>query len=133
MFTGKDVPAVGVSVVGLDRLMPMLQELGLLAAGHVTDVLVLNMGQGGAGEYLAVVTELRAAGVNAEVVYQQDDMKKQFRYAEQKGVPFAVLYGEDERARGEVTIRDLATREQVSVPRRSLVAEVLKRLPARAA
>ncbi len=128
MFTGKDVPAVGVAI-GLDRLLPALQELGLLAAGHVTDVLVLNMGNEFEGEYLEIATELRKAGVNAEVIYEDSDMKKQFRYAEQKGVVLAVLYGEDEAAASTVTIRDLATREQQNVPRKSLAAQVLARLP----
>lgn len=130
MFTGKDVPAVGIAV-GLDRLLPALQELGLLGAGHVTDVLVLNMGSEFEAEYLAMAAELRKAGVNAEIVYDGSDMKKQFRYAEQKGALFAVLYGEDERAAGTVTVRELATREQQTVLRKNFVAEVLARLPER--
>ena len=120
LFTGKDVPSVGVSV-GIDRLLPALEELGLLERSHVTEVLVLNMDALLKREYLKMVAELRAAGVNAEVFYGQADMKKQFKYAEQKGIPFAVLYGEDEHASGQVTVRNLTTREQESVKRADLV------------
>ena len=123
MFTGKDVPAVGMSV-GFDRLLPALQELGLLADGRVTDVLILNMGKEFEVDCLAILKELRAAGVNAEAVYGASDMKKQFRYAEQKRIPFAILYGGDERASGGVTIRNLATREQESVARKDLASKV---------
>ncbi len=123
MFTGKDVPAVGISI-GIDRLFAAMQELGLEVAQNVVDVLVLNLDNNLQNEYLKVVSSLRAAGINSEMYYSEADMKKQFAFAEAKSIPYAILLGEDEMKNGEVTIRNLKNREQESVKQEQLVDKV---------
>ncbi len=125
LFTGKDVPSVGVSV-GIDRLFSAMQELGLQEEQNVVDVLVLNIEPSLEQSYLKIVTELRAKGFNSEVYYQSVDMKKQFAYAEAKSIPFAIIFGENESKSGEVTIRNLKTRKQVVVKLKDLVKEIKK-------
>ncbi|MEQ1931632.1 MAG: His/Gly/Thr/Pro-type tRNA ligase C-terminal domain-containing protein, partial [Parvularculaceae bacterium] len=96
----------------------------------------------------AMAAELRAAGLRAEVYLGGAGMKAQLKYADKRGSRAAVIQGSDERARGEVTIKDLVLgaelardiddnakwREgqpaQVSAPRGKLVEEV-KRVLAR--
>jgi histidyl-tRNA synthetase len=89
-----------------------------------------------------MVTELRNAGVNAELYLGASGLKAQMKYADKRGASLAVIEGEEERSRGEVQIKDLAegarsaerieSREawrearpaQVSVPRADLVGAV---------
>jgi len=88
------------------------------------------------------VQELRAAGLRAEAYVGTGKMGDQFKYADKRGAAIAVIEGGDERARGEVTLKDLAlgaelaksvesraewvgNREaQKSVQRAALVAEI---------
>jgi len=94
------------------------------------------------GDYFAAAAELRAGGVPAEVYLGASGMKAQMKYADRRLSPAAVIIGDDERAQGLVTVKDLdlgrelargvtdnaAWREgrpgQQSVPRGELVAAV---------
>ena len=107
-FSGEQLPAVGASV-GVDRLLAALEEAGV-AEGRdsVSDVLVTTMDKKLLPEYLALVSELRAAGLNAEVFLKpKAKLGDQLRYASDWGIPFAVIMGEDELQAGEVTVKDL--------------------------
>ena len=55
-----------------------------------------------------MVSELRAAGVRAEAYVGNGKMGDQFKYADKRGAAIAIVEGSDERARGEVTLKDLA-------------------------
>jgi histidyl-tRNA synthetase len=127
LFTGKDIPAVGISI-GIDRLFSAMTELSLIEKQNIVDVLVLNLEKGFEEEYLKITTSLRTGGFNAEMFYNQADLKKQFAYAEAKSIPFAILFGEDEKKSGEVTIRDLKTRKQNTIKIKDLQKEVKKLL-----
>jgi histidyl-tRNA synthetase len=127
LFTGKDMPAVGMSI-GIDRLFAAMLELGLIEEQSVTQVLVLNLDEKLEEEYLQMVTELRKGGINAEVYYEPADFKKQYNYAEKKNIPFAIIYGLDEKKKGEVNIRDLKSKDQKTVGMADLLDEVDKSL-----
>ena len=66
---------------------------------------------------LQLASELRGAGASVEVYPEADKLGKQFKYASGKGVPFVAILGADERARGEVTIKNMKTGAQESVSR----------------
>jgi histidyl-tRNA synthetase len=68
--------------------------------------------------------ELRAAGVAVVTALQPDKLGKQFKEADQKGVPYALVLGPDEIARGEVVVKDLRSGEQQSVARERVLALV---------
>ena len=70
-----------------------------------------------------------ASGVRVEVYPEPDKLGKQFKYAAAKAIPFAAILGGDEIARGEVTIKNLKTGEQQSVPRASVVSWLRKEGP----
>ncbi|MNS55283.1 Histidine--tRNA ligase [compost metagenome] len=57
--------------------------------------------------YLDAVSELRAAGIAAELYLGRAGMKAQMKYADRRGAPAVVILGGDELAAGEVTIKDL--------------------------
>jgi histidyl-tRNA synthetase len=125
LFTGKDMPAVGLSV-GLDRLFAAMEEMGLIEHQNVVQTLVLNMDQKLEADYLKIVSELRKADINSEVYYEKADFKKQFAYAEKKAIPYAVIYGEDEQKKGVAVLRNLLTRKQEVIPRKELAKKIKK-------
>ena len=148
-FTGQQVPATGVSI-GVSRLMTALTSRGLTVAAKAPLIVVTVFDKNDAAASFAMVQELRAAGLRAEAYVGNGKMGDQFKYADKRGAAIAVIEGGDERARGEVTLKDLAlgaelaksvesraewvgNREaQKSVRRSDLVAEVKAMLKGRA-
>ena len=61
-----------------------------------------------------VVKTLREAGVACEIYPDQSKLKKQFDYADKKGIPFVSINGGDEAAAGQVNVKNLSTGEQKS-------------------
>ena len=59
------------------------------------------------GDYQKMTRQLRDAGIRAEMYVGEAGMKAQMKYADKRGSPCVIIQGEDERARGEVTIKDL--------------------------
>jgi len=106
-FTGQTVPATGVSI-GVSRLMSALMSRGLMAAAKAPLVVVTVFDKAEAAASFAIVQELRAAGLRAEAYVGNGKMGDQFKYADKRGAAIAVIEGGDERARGEVTLKDLA-------------------------
>ncbi len=124
-FGGPDLPATGTSF-GLERIMTLLAD-GETAGGDAADVLVAVYDESVLPEALAVAGEVRAAGARCEVYLDPSaKLAKQFGYADAKGIPFVVVVGPDEVAKGVVQLKDLAKREQVEVPRADLAAAVAK-------
>ncbi len=107
-FTGQPVPATGFSI-GVSRLMTALKNLGKLEDTEMPGpVVVCVMDRDQVGEYQKMVSELRAAGIRAEM-YQGNpkNFGKQLQYADRRDSPAAIIQGSDERARGIIQIKDL--------------------------
>ncbi|MFD0857573.1 histidine--tRNA ligase [Roseovarius aquimarinus] len=141
-FTGQAVPATGVSI-GVDRLLAALAARGQGAAEAAAagPVVVTVMDRARMADYQAMVGELRAAGIRAEVYLgNPKNFGNQLKYADKRGSPVAIIEGADEQAAGVVQIKDLvlgariaesATLEewkerpsQFEVPRDQMVAKV---------
>jgi len=107
-FLDQNIPATGMAV-GLDRLTSALTHLGLIPKPKSTvQVLVVTMGKVPRSETLKVAAELRAAGLRTEAYFgRKMSLKKQLSHADQNEIPVAVILGEDELARGEVSVKDL--------------------------
>ncbi len=126
MFSGDHVPACGFSL-GLERILVVMAERGMFPAAvqkASADVLVAIFDEALVPEAMALASELRRAGVRAELYPEPDKLGKQMKYAAGKQIPFAAILGGDELARGEVTIKNLATGEQVSVARQDVAARI---------
>lgn len=120
-YTKSKLPGVGISI-GLTRLFWQLREAGLVrSAGSTVQVLVTQMETSHLPHCLAVANELRHGGLNTEVVLEASKLARQFRYADRAGIRFVVVLGEDEIARGVVTVKDLRRNDQFEVPRAELV------------
>jgi len=98
-----------------------------LADGGV-DALVTIWNHETRAESLALAAELRNNGLRVDVYPEADKLGKQFKYASARHVPFVAILGDDERARGEVGLKDLRSGEQVSVRRHELSATIRARL-----
>ncbi len=145
-FTGAKVPATGFSI-GVSRLYSALKLVGKAEVSNVlAPVVVLVMDKERQGDYWRMVTELRTAGIRAEMYMGTAGMKAQMKYADKRGSPLVIIQGGDEKANGQVQIKDLRlgaelaagieSREeyasqrlaQVTVPETELVAAVKKAL-----
>ena len=116
-YTDKKLPGVGISI-GLTRLFYVLGEQGLLNDAMVTapaDVLVIPMTQD-LTYPIAAATTLRAHGVRTQLYTEPKKVKQKFAYADKLGVPYAVIIGDDEVAAGTVSVKNLQTGEQRSMP-----------------
>jgi histidyl-tRNA synthetase len=145
-FTGQAVPATGVSI-GVDRLLAALQAKGRVSADTTGPVVVTVMDRDRMADYMAMVGELRAAGIRAEVYLgNPKNFGNQLKYADKRASPVAIIQGGNEAENGTVILKDLilgaqiaqnATLEewkdrpaQVEVPRTDLVAAVRRMLGA---
>ncbi len=121
-YTKSKLPGVGISI-GLTRLFFQLREAGIVStADSSVDALVGLMDEARLPDSLALAQLLRAGGINTEVQLEPKKLAKQFQYADKAGIRFMVLLGEDEAARGVVTVKDLRRQEQFEVTREDLAA-----------
>ena len=116
-YTDRQLPGVGISI-GLSRLFYVLSEQGLLNSELPTapaDVLILPMTEE-LDAAVTTATALRRAGVRAQLYTEGKKFKAKMSYADRLGVPFVVFLGEDERANGTVTCKDMTSGEQRTAP-----------------
>ncbi|RZJ94769.1 MAG: histidine--tRNA ligase [Brevundimonas sp.] len=106
-FTGERLPATGFSF-GVSRLASALRAAGRGDEDLVRGpVVVIVFGDADMQHYLDAVSELRNAGIAAELYLGRAGMKAQMKYADRRGAPAAIILGGDEIAAGTVTIKDL--------------------------
>lgn len=106
-FRGEDVPATGFSI-GVSRLLSALKNLGKLSdAAPLAPVIVLVMDKDNLAGYQKMVSELREAGVRAELYLGLAGMKAQMKYADKRNAPLVIIEGSNEREQGVVMVKDL--------------------------
>ena len=122
-YTKSKLPGVGISI-GLTRLFWQLREAGLIAGVDESSVqaMVALMEEDQLADSLDIARRLRAGGINTEVQMEAKKLGKQFQYASRAGIRFVVLAGEDELARGVVTVKDLVREQQFEASREQLAS-----------
>ncbi len=126
MFLGKDVPACGFSL-GLERIIVVMSERGMFPQELISspaDVMVTIWNEDSIVESIALATELRNKGLRVDLYPEANKLGKQFKYASSRGIPFIAIVGDDERARGEVAIKDMRSGEQRSAKRAEAASEI---------
>jgi histidyl-tRNA synthetase len=131
MFLGRELPACGFSL-GLERIIVVMTERGMFPAkvsrGPV-DVMVTFLGDDLRGDALRLASELRAERLRVEVFPEGSrKLDRALKYASSRNVPVLAILGEDERARGEVAVRDLQTRQQDAAPRATAATMIARRV-----
>jgi histidyl-tRNA synthetase len=103
---------------GFDRTVEAADQLGLIpVTKSKTKALVTIFAKDLQGETLRVASQLRQAGVNTELYPDPSDkLEKQLKYADKKGIPYAIVIGQDELDKKVVNLKNLATREQKTLP-----------------
>lgn len=123
IFGLPNMSGVGISF-GADRIYDVLGGLNLFPAGADSSARVLftNMGDAEIAYTLPIAAKLRAEGIACEIYPDNTKLKKQFEYADRKGIPFLAIVGGDEMAQNVVNIKNLATGEQKSFPKDDIVS-----------
>lgn len=125
MFSGRTVPAVGVSL-GIDRLLVLMEERGLLPAQRsLTQVWVTIFSTDTMDASLQAATQFRAAGLATEVTMDRvGKIGKQLRTADRRGARWAIIIGPDEAAAGQVQLKDLQEKSQQTLPLDAAIAHI---------
>jgi histidyl-tRNA synthetase len=121
---GPKAPGIGFAI-GEDRLILALQSQGEQPVATV-QAFIAPLGAGLNSHALKLARELRRAGVSADLGDENFRLKKSFEAAEKAGAQFIVIVGENEVAAGQFAVKNLASGEQVQVPRAQL-AEYLRK------
>ncbi len=121
VFGVKGLSGVGISF-GADRIYDVMQGLALFPEhlGEHTQLLFINFGETEMRYCLPLLSELRQAGISAELYAESAKMKKQMTYANKKNIPFVVMAGEEEVKSETVTLKNMKTGEQKTVPKEQL-------------
>ncbi|MEP2687259.1 histidine--tRNA ligase [Maribacter dokdonensis] len=108
IFGLKNVSGVGISF-GLDRIYLVLEELDLFpeAIDRSLQVLCVNFGENEAMAALKLVTQLRKAGIKADMYPSSAKMQKQMKYANNRNVPYVILIGEQELSNNSFVVKNM--------------------------
>ena len=133
-YTDKQLPGVGISI-GLTRLFYVLSEQGMLNGDMntaPTDVLILPMTDD-LSPAISFASRLRQAGIRTQLYTEQKKFKQKMSYADKLGVPYVVFLGEDEVRQGAVSVKDMISGEQNTLPLDQAVVHMKNGLAVRAA
>lgn len=116
VFGMPGLSGVGISF-GADRIYDVLNALDLYPADarSATQVMFVNFGTAEAAASLRMIKEMRALGIACELYPDAAKMKKQMAYANATEVPFVAMVGADEMERGVLSLKNMATGEQVTL------------------
>ena len=116
VFGMPGLSGVGISF-GADRIYDVLNALDLYPADArtATQVMFVNFGTAEAAASLLMIKEMRALGIACELYPDAAKMKKQMAYANATEVPFVAMVGADEMERGVLSLKNMATGEQVTL------------------
>ncbi|CAK9292074.1 unnamed protein product [Gordionus sp. m RMFG-2023] len=128
----KKVPCIGFSL-GLERIFAILErtikDQKLKIRTKATDVYVMSAQKNLLPERVKLCIELWNAGINAEHPMKENSkILSQFQFCEDYNIPLAVIIGETELKEGIVTLRDILSRTEISVPRYKMIDEIKIRL-----
>ena len=122
IFGLKGVSGVGVSF-GADRIYDVMEELNLFPSDVATDLQVLFIAFDDVTHRYAFknLTQLRQAGINAELYPEPAKLKKQMKYANARNVPYTILIGSTEMESGLLTFKNMTTGDQQKLPLNEII------------
>ena len=127
-YGGPATPGLGFAL-GFERTLLALEAAGVqIPAVPRAEVFVARVDDSVTAEVFALSQRLRDAGVAAELDHQARSLKSQFKQADRLGARLVVIVGPDELASGEVTLRDMSTKEEKRLALDSATADVIAAL-----
>jgi histidyl-tRNA synthetase len=123
---GKPTPAVGFAM-GMERLVLMVETLGLLDVRRSVDVYVVSAGEGTMVAAMALAERLReeVPGLRVMSHFGGGNFKKQFKRADKVGAAVALVLGEDEVAGNSVVLKDLIGGEQETLAQSDVASKLI--------
>lgn len=120
------VSGVGISF-GVDRIYDVLEDLALFPEESTlsTQVLLINFDQELQPRVLPVLSQLREAGIRAEMYPDAVKLKKQFSYADKKNIPYALVIGPDELESGQFSLKNLKSGEQDALSLEAIISQLI--------
>ncbi len=124
-FSGNELPAIGFAI-GLDRTIEAMAEQGVLEdISTGTRVLVTVFSPETLKNSVEAGSKLRAKGINSEVwLNEEAKLEKQLKYADQKGIPFAIIIGPEEAEKGQVNLKSLKDKSQETLSLDEAIAKL---------
>ncbi|TDB38910.1 MAG: histidine--tRNA ligase [Actinobacteria bacterium] len=123
-YGGPATPGLGFAL-GFERTLLALEAAGVTILGHpMAEVYVARVDESLGGAVFTLVQELRDAGIATDTDYQGRSLKSQFKQADRLGARVVVIVGPDELAVGEVTMRDMATKDETRIPLGEIAARL---------
>ena len=124
---GPATPGVGFGL-GIERLLLILEATGKEPkAPSACDVMVCGLGESAKEAALKLTKQMRESGIRVIIDVMERGLKAQFKYADRAGARYVVVIGDDEMAKGVVTLRDMANSSQSEVPAEQII-DVLRRV-----
>ena len=121
-FLGRDVPATGVSL-GVERIIDVIQEFDLLPSARSTAQVAMVFVEETFAVSGEIARELRAAGFNIDQsLASTKGIGAQLKYADRRGIPYALIPGTEELANGQVSLKNLSTGDQMLIDRSALTS-----------
>ncbi len=118
-FSNNSLAGVGASI-GLDRILSALSDSSLIPnTNSTTQVMLLNLEENISSYSLGIVSELRKAGINAEIFFGNSKLAQQFKYAEKKDIPVVLFSGSDEEKTNTFAIKNIQNGQQTKGLNRS--------------
>ena len=122
---GMRMPGVGFAMG--DVVMELvLRDAGVVPEklGDKAQVIMTLFDKSVQAESLRIAEAIRTAGFRTVVYPEADKLGKQFKYADKLDIPVAIILGPDEIAKGEVAVKNLKTREQVTVVQAEMIPQI---------
>jgi histidyl-tRNA synthetase len=122
LFGVPNIPGVGISF-GVDRIYDVMEELKLFPETIYvgTKVLFFNLGEEESKVAFSLMQQLRSNNISCELYHETAKFDKQFKYADKKNIPYAVIIGNKELEEGKCNIKNLATSEQQTLNQKELI------------
>ncbi len=123
LFGVPDVPGVGISF-GVDRIYDVMEELQLFPeeVQMGTQVLFFNLGEAESKKAFLLMQQLRDKGIRCELFHENTKFDKQFKYADKKQIPYAVIIGSKELEEGTCMVKKLIDGNQHTLMQSALIA-----------
>ena len=120
-----DVSGVGISF-GIDRIYLVMEQLGLFPSNISVSIKVMfiNFGDNEAAFCMPLLKQLRAAGISSELYPTKAKIKKQMTYANNKGVQFVIMLGENEIESGILSVKDMQSCKQSDIRVEDLIEKL---------
>lgn len=122
LFGVPNVPGVGISF-GVDRIYDVMEELQLFPATVQigTKVLFFNLGENESKAAFGLMRQLRANGTSCELFHETTKFDKQFKYADKKQIPYAIMLGSKELEEGTCVVKNLTNSTQQTIAQSELL------------